>query len=163
MKGILTAKNSKTINLQNHQPPLLREILHLILRHFSFILPKVLPMPFFGTQGAVRKNFSKAFLDSIEITASDAWTLFASLDIDGDKVADDLVILGVGYWNSLIWADDYVLFIYIYAFIYALMYICFIFRYRNCLYSWPDDFNIWSLKQSRGTPRHDWNLQRNTW
>lgn len=28
----------------------------------------------------------QAFLDSIEITASDAWTLFASLDIDGDKV-----------------------------------------------------------------------------
>jgi len=28
----------------------------------------------------------QAFLDSIEITASDAWTLFASLDIDRDKV-----------------------------------------------------------------------------
>ncbi|CAK8995133.1 unnamed protein product [Durusdinium trenchii] len=28
----------------------------------------------------------QAFLDSIEISATDAWTLFASLDIDGDKV-----------------------------------------------------------------------------
>ncbi len=50
--------------------------------------------------------------------------------------------------------------VYICVHIYIIC-IFFIFRYRNCLYSWPDDFNIWSLKQSRGTPRHDWNLQRN--
>ena len=31
------------------------------------------------------ESWSEAFLDSIEISATDAWTLFASLDIDGDK------------------------------------------------------------------------------
>ena len=28
----------------------------------------------------------QAFLESAEINASDAWTLFASLDVDGDNV-----------------------------------------------------------------------------
>ena len=30
----------------------------------------------------------QAFLETAEITASDAWTLFASLDVDGDHVID---------------------------------------------------------------------------
>ena len=52
-----------------------------------------MPLFFFG--GGHKKNpekiISQAFLDSIEITASDAWTLFASLDIDGDKVPNPSV------------------------------------------------------------------------
>eukprot|EP00438_Fugacium_kawagutii_P025258 Skav212860 [mRNA] locus=scaffold786:340258:342312:- [translate_table: standard] len=30
----------------------------------------------------------QAFLESAEINASDAWTLFASLDVDGDNVVE---------------------------------------------------------------------------
>ena len=31
---------------------------------------------------------SQAFLETAEINASDAWTLFASLDVDGDRLVD---------------------------------------------------------------------------